>query len=445
MLRAAALVAGKDLRIEARSRVATNQVLPFALVVLLLFAFALDPDRGTLRAATPGLLWVAVLFTARHRRPAVLRPRGGRRRPRRPAGLSGPRPRRRLPRQGRRAGRRSCSCSRCCSASACVLLYDADLRGRGRRAARRHRRRDDGRPGGHGYALRCPRRRRRSPGDAAPAAPAPGGGAGADRRYESHRSRTRYGWSGHVGGLALGRPPRGVRSRLQRGRACWPSGRSWRTHDHRSPPPARGARGSSAWLGPGGHRRWLAAVRPRAVAGRRRAGRGRAHAVRPRAVGLAGLPRLLRHRSSARCCYLVPKTRSLAWDRVAGASAEIGVLFTGPGPGDRHRSGATSRGASSGRWDARLTSTALLFLLFLGYLALRRLPASPDVRAKRAAIAGHRGLHRRADRAHERGVVAHAAPEAHDPAARSRPADRRAHAVHAVRRAWWPSPSCTCG
>ena len=62
MLRDAALVAGKDLRIEVRSRVATNQVLPFALMVLLLFAFALDPDRGTLRAATPGLFWVAVLF-----------------------------------------------------------------------------------------------------------------------------------------------------------------------------------------------------------------------------------------------------------------------------------------------------------------------------------------------------------------------------------------------
>lgn len=63
MLRSAALVAGKDLRIEAHSRVATNQVLPFALVVLLLFAFALDPDRGTLQAATPGLYWVAVLLT----------------------------------------------------------------------------------------------------------------------------------------------------------------------------------------------------------------------------------------------------------------------------------------------------------------------------------------------------------------------------------------------
>src|SRR5438094_4967889 len=59
-----ALVAGKDLRIEARSRVATNQVAPFALLVLVLFAFALDPDRGVLRRAAPGLFWVAVLFSA---------------------------------------------------------------------------------------------------------------------------------------------------------------------------------------------------------------------------------------------------------------------------------------------------------------------------------------------------------------------------------------------
>jgi len=64
MWRDAALVAGKDLRIEARSRVATNQVAPFALMVLVLFAFALDPDRGVLRRAAPGLFWVAVLFSA---------------------------------------------------------------------------------------------------------------------------------------------------------------------------------------------------------------------------------------------------------------------------------------------------------------------------------------------------------------------------------------------
>lgn len=64
MLRDALLIAGKDLRLELRSRVALNQVLPFALLVLVLFAFALDPDRGLLARATPGLYWVAVLFSA---------------------------------------------------------------------------------------------------------------------------------------------------------------------------------------------------------------------------------------------------------------------------------------------------------------------------------------------------------------------------------------------
>lgn len=64
LLHDARLVAAKDLRIEWRSRVLTNQALPFAVLVLMLFAFALDPDRGTLRSATPGLFWVAVMFTS---------------------------------------------------------------------------------------------------------------------------------------------------------------------------------------------------------------------------------------------------------------------------------------------------------------------------------------------------------------------------------------------
>jgi heme exporter protein B len=64
MWRDALLVAGKDLRIEARSRVVTNQVAPFALLVLIVFAFALDPDRGVLARAAAGLFWVAVLLSA---------------------------------------------------------------------------------------------------------------------------------------------------------------------------------------------------------------------------------------------------------------------------------------------------------------------------------------------------------------------------------------------
>lgn len=62
--REASLVAGKDLRVEARARVTTGQVLPFALVVVLLFAFALDPDRGLLGRVAPGLFWVTVLLAA---------------------------------------------------------------------------------------------------------------------------------------------------------------------------------------------------------------------------------------------------------------------------------------------------------------------------------------------------------------------------------------------
>jgi heme exporter protein B len=64
MWRDALLVAGKDLRIELRSRVALNQVAPFALLILVLFAFALDPDRGVLERAAAGLFWIAVLLSA---------------------------------------------------------------------------------------------------------------------------------------------------------------------------------------------------------------------------------------------------------------------------------------------------------------------------------------------------------------------------------------------
>ncbi|MBV6510381.1 MAG: hypothetical protein JJLCMIEE_03521 [Acidimicrobiales bacterium] len=64
MFRDAALVFGKDLRLELRSRVGLNQVVPFAVLVLVLFAFALDPDSGVLTRATAGLFWVAVLLAA---------------------------------------------------------------------------------------------------------------------------------------------------------------------------------------------------------------------------------------------------------------------------------------------------------------------------------------------------------------------------------------------
>lgn len=84
--------------------------------------------------------------------------------------------------------------------------------------------------------------------------------------------------------------------------------------------------------------------------------------------------------------YLWPRTRSLVWDRLAGASAELGVVFTGL---------TLVLGMLWGRpiwgvwwvWDARLVTTTVLFFLYVGYLALRRIPAAPDARAKRSAIA----------------------------------------------------------
>jgi heme exporter protein B len=60
--RDALLVAGKDLRVEVRSRVGLNQVVPFAVLVLVLFAFALDPNQDVLVRAAAGLFWIAVLL-----------------------------------------------------------------------------------------------------------------------------------------------------------------------------------------------------------------------------------------------------------------------------------------------------------------------------------------------------------------------------------------------
>ena len=64
MLADTRLVAAKDLRIEWRSRTTVSQVVPFALLVLVLFGFALDANRPALDVATSGLFWVAVLFVA---------------------------------------------------------------------------------------------------------------------------------------------------------------------------------------------------------------------------------------------------------------------------------------------------------------------------------------------------------------------------------------------
>jgi heme exporter protein C len=84
--------------------------------------------------------------------------------------------------------------------------------------------------------------------------------------------------------------------------------------------------------------------------------------------------------------WLVPRTRNPTWDLLAGASAEVGVVFTAL---------MLIIGSLWGRptwgtwweWDARLTTTAILFFLYLGYLALRRTGATAAERGNRCAIA----------------------------------------------------------
>jgi heme exporter protein C len=85
--------------------------------------------------------------------------------------------------------------------------------------------------------------------------------------------------------------------------------------------------------------------------------------------------------------FLLKRTRSLAWDRVAGCSAEIGIVFTGLMLVTGMMWGRLTWGVYW-RWDARLASTALLFVMFVAYLAVRRLEGTPEQRAKRSAFVG---------------------------------------------------------
>lgn len=81
------------------------------------------------------------------------------------------------------------------------------------------------------------------------------------------------------------------------------------------------------------------------------------------------------------------RKKSLFWDLMAGAAAEIGVLFCGITLVTGMLWGRPTWGVYW-KWDPRLTSTAVSFLLYVGYLAVRKLELPPDVRRQRAAILG---------------------------------------------------------
>jgi len=81
------------------------------------------------------------------------------------------------------------------------------------------------------------------------------------------------------------------------------------------------------------------------------------------------------------------RTHRIRWDRLAAASAEVGVLFTALTIVLGMLWGKPVWGAWW-TWDPRITTTTILLLIYVGYLAVRRLPESPARRARWAAVIG---------------------------------------------------------
>lgn len=83
--------------------------------------------------------------------------------------------------------------------------------------------------------------------------------------------------------------------------------------------------------------------------------------------------------------------RDLRFDRVAASSAELGLLFTAV---------TIVTGSIWGRatwgvwwdWDPRLTTTAILFVIYLGYTLLRSSLVERERRARLAAVLGITGF-----------------------------------------------------
>lgn len=81
------------------------------------------------------------------------------------------------------------------------------------------------------------------------------------------------------------------------------------------------------------------------------------------------------------------RTRNRTWDALAGAAAEVGVLFSGL---------ALVTGSIWGRhswgtwwtWDPRLTTTLVMWFVYAGYLVLRSMNLPRDRRATVCAVVG---------------------------------------------------------
>jgi heme exporter protein C len=87
----------------------------------------------------------------------------------------------------------------------------------------------------------------------------------------------------------------------------------------------------------------------------------------------------------ASIAYLV--RRAEAADRLAHASAEVGVLFTGLTIATGSIWGKPTWG-TWWTWDARLTTVSILFVMYLGYLLLRGMIEDRERAARYSAVLG---------------------------------------------------------
>lgn len=84
--------------------------------------------------------------------------------------------------------------------------------------------------------------------------------------------------------------------------------------------------------------------------------------------------------------WLIRKTER--WDRLASASVEVGVIFTAIGLFTGMVWGQAVWGTPWDWQDPRLMTTAVMFFVYVGYIALRNSVDDPKTKARRSAILG---------------------------------------------------------
>jgi heme exporter protein C len=80
-------------------------------------------------------------------------------------------------------------------------------------------------------------------------------------------------------------------------------------------------------------------------------------------------------------------SRAPGADRVAHAAAEVGVVFLGVNIATGAIWGKPTWG-TWWTWDARLTSVAVVFVIFVGYMLVRQMTDDPERGARFAAVVG---------------------------------------------------------